>query len=339
MSVIWTFISFLLVLNTLLAIVTVFKENRDIAATWAWLLVLILMPVFGFVIYLFLGRKSSKDKIVDIQTQENIGMPQLIDAQRKLLEENEFFLNEPGDKARLAEMANMFLESSNAVLTRGNHVSLIVDGKDKFDQMLEDIAKDEHHIHITYYIYRNDRIGRKILTALEKKAAEGIEVLVIYDPLGSRELGPNFFKKLRSLGGKAEPFFGSRLQLVNFRINYRNHRKIVIIDGKVGYTGGFNVGDDYLGEYPKMGYWRDTHLRIKGNGVMSLQTRFIMDWNASVKQHALTYSESYFPVMQKQGNVDLQVVSSGPDTEVQAIKKGFLKLIMTAKEVVTIQTP
>src|SRR5690625_1471619 len=114
-------------------------------------------------------------------------------------------------------------------------------------------------------------IGRKILHALEERAANGVEVLVIYEPLGSRELRGNFFKKLRSFGGKAEPFFGSKLQLINFRINYRNHRKIVIIDGKIGYTGGFNVGDDYLGLYPNMGYWRDTHLRITGSAVHQLQ--------------------------------------------------------------------
>src|SRR5699024_3480788 len=210
------------------------------AATWAWLLVLILLPIVGFIIYLFLGRKISKEKIFDIQTQEDIGTPTLIDAQKKLLEEDEFFDENEPYRERVSEMGNMFLESSNAILAQWNKVELITDGKEKFDRLLEDIQAAEHHVHLTYYIYRNDKIGQKILHALEDKAAQGVEVLFIYDPLGSRELGPNFFKKLRQNGGKAEPFFGSRMQLVNFRINYRNHRKIVIIDGKVGYTGGFN---------------------------------------------------------------------------------------------------
>ena len=339
MNYLGTFLSFLLVFNTFLSIVTVFKEKRDIAATWAWLLVLILMPGIGFVIYVFLGRKISKDKIFDIQTQEKIGMPELVDAQKELLEEEELFNEEDGDEDRLNEMASMFLQSSNSVLTKGNHVELFVDGKEKFDRLIKDIQTAQHHVHVTYYIFKNDDIGRKVLAALEERAANGVEIFLIYDPLGSRGVRHRFFEKLRSLGGKAEPFFGSKAQLINLRINYRNHRKIVIIDGEIGYTGGFNVGDDYLGKYPKMGYWRDTHIRIEGNGVMPLQTRFLMDWNASVKSHSLNYTKHYFPVMESKGDIDVQIVSSGPDTETQAIKKGYLKMITSAKNSVSIQSP
>ena len=332
-------LSLFFLLNTLLAILTVFREKRDIAATWAWLLVLILMPGIGFVIYIFLGRKISKEKIFDIQTQENIGMAQLIDAQIQLLEEEVLFDKEDMDKSRLNEMGSMFLQSSNAVLTKGNRVDLIVDGKEKFDRMIADIETAQHHVHVTYYIFKNDEIGRRVLRALEERAALGVEVLVIYDPLGSRGVRHRFFDKLRSLGGEAEPFFGSRRQLINLRINYRNHRKIVIVDGTIGYTGGFNIGDDYLGKYPKMGDWRDTHIRIEGNGVMPLQTRFLKDWNASVKSHILNYTQEYFPVMKSKGEVELQIVSSGPDTETQAIKKGYLKMITSAKKSISIQTP
>lgn len=339
MEMIRTFISFILVLNTILAIVTVFKEKRDIAATWAWLIVLIMMPIFGFVIYIFIGRKISKDKLFDIQTQENIGLSRLIKAQKKLLKEHELFQNYYQSENEISEMVNMFLKSSDAVLTQGNEVDLIVDGKDKFEKLIEDISKAKHHIHVTYYIYRNDEIGRKLLAALEERAKNGVEVLVIYDPLGSHQLRKSFFEQLRAYGGKAEPFFDSTYKIINIRINYRNHRKMVIIDGKTGYTGGFNVGDDYLGKYPKMGYWRDTHLRIRGNGVMPLQTRFLMDWNASVKEYSLQYSPHYFPIMRNKGNVALQVVSSGPDSEIYGIKKGFLKMIMMARKSILIQTP
>lgn len=130
------------------------------------------------------------------------------------------------------------------------------------------------------------------------------------------------------------------MHILNMRLNYRNHRKIVVIDGKIGYTGGFNVGDDYLGEYPEMGYWRDTHVRIVGNGVLPLQTRFLTDWNASADEaQQVPYDNQYFPIQETTGDVDLQIVSSGPDSTEQQIKKGFIKMISLARESVYIQTP
>src|SRR5699024_887774 len=140
--------------------------------------------------------------------------------------------------------------------------------------------------------FHNDQIGKLVLKALEDRAAAGVEVLVIYDALGSRRLGHHFFDQLKKLGGQAEPFFGSKYSFINLRVNFRNHRKIVVIDGKIGYVGGFNVGDEYLGKYKKFGYWRDTHLRIEGNGVLALQSRFLMDWNAAVPKQKLEYTEN-----------------------------------------------
>lgn len=329
-----------ILLNSALAIFTVFREKeRDIAAIWAWLLVIIMLPGFGFVIYLFLGRKISKEKIFDIQSQERIGMVQLVESQKKLIETENLDVPESKYQDKTFELIQLFLNGNQAVLTKGNKVKLINDGNDKFDQMLEDIRKAKDHIHVTYYIFRGDSIGKKLLKALEDRAKQGVKVRVLYDPVGARVLGKHFFDGLRQYGGQAEPFFGSRFFLINLRLNYRNHRKIVVIDGKIAYTGGFNVGDDYLGLYEEMGYWRDTHLRIEGNGVLSLQTRFLMDWNASTKQKTIEYDESYFPFSGLKGDTDLQIVSSGPDNEMHAIKKGFIKMISMAKESVYIQTP
>lgn len=335
-SLIWGFIF----LNSALAIFTVFKDKeRDIAATWAWLLVITMLPGVGIFFYMFLGRKISRESIFDLQSQDRIGMPQLVESQKKLIESENLDVPESNYQDKTFEMVRLFLESSQSVLTKGNKVSIISDGEDKFNQLIDDIKKAEHHIHVTYYIFRGDNIGLKLLKALEEKAKQGIEVKVIYDPVGARVLGKHFFDQLESYGGKAEPFFGSKFFLINLRLNYRNHRKIVVIDGKVGYTGGFNVGDDYLGLYEEMGYWRDTHLRIEGNGVLTLQTRFLMDWNASVKDKNVEYEEQYFPFSSLIGSTDMQIVSSGPDNEMQSIKKGFIKMISMAKESVLIQTP
>lgn len=335
-SLFWGFIF----LNSALAVFTVFKEKeRDIAAIWAWLLVIIMLPGFGFIIYLFLGRKISRESIFDLQSQEKIGMPQLVESQKKLIESENLDVPESAYQDKTFEMVRLFLESNEAVLTKGNKVEIISDGNEKFNRLIADIKKAKHHVHVTYYIFRGDEIGLKLLSALEEKAIQGVEVKVLYDPVGARVLGKHFFDRLRSYGGEAEPFFGSRFFLINVRLNYRNHRKIVVIDGEIGYTGGFNVGDDYLGLYENMGYWRDTHLRIDGNGVLSLQTRFLMDWNASAKNRTVDYKESYFPFSSLKGSTDMQIVSSGPDDEVHSIKKGFIKMISMAKESVYIQTP
>lgn len=335
-SLFWGFIF----LNSALAVFTVFREKeRDIAAIWAWLLVITMLPGFGFIIYLFLGRKISRESIFDLQSQEKIGLPQLVESQKKLIESENLDVPESAYQDKTFEMVRLFLESNDAVLTKCNKVEIISDGEDKFERLIRDIEKAEHHIHVTYYIFRGDDIGLRLLKALEERAKQGVEVKVLYDPVGARVLGKHFFDRLRTCGGEAEPFFGSRFFLINLRLNYRNHRKIVVIDGTVGYTGGFNVGDDYLGLYEDMGYWRDTHLRIEGNGVLSLQTRFLMDWNASAKDRAVEYKESYFPFSSLKGSTDMQIVSSGPDDEVHAIKKGFIKMISMAKETVLIQTP
>lgn len=332
-------IVFLLLMNTLFAIITVFREKRDIAATWAWLLVLILLPGIGFITYFFLGKKISKDKIFDIKEQKNIGMPEVVEAQKHMLMEEERLLSAPQSNEDSKEMTSLFLESSESILTKGNHVEFFVDGTEKFKSLIRDIYQAQDHIHMIYYIFHNDQIGSMVLKALEDRAAAGVEVLVIYDALGSRALKMASFKRLKQLGGRVETFFGSTFGLINFRINFRNHRKIVVIDGKVGYIGGFNVGDEYLGRNKKFGYWRDTHLKIEGNGVLALQSRFIMDWNAAVPNHKMEYEERYFPYIERKGRTNLQIVSSGPDTEIQQIKKGYIKMISMADESVYIQTP
>lgn len=162
---------------------------------------------------------------------------------------------------------------------------------------------------------------------------------MLYDELGSRTLRKKFFKELREAGGHVEVFFPSKLRPINLRLNYRNHRKLVIIDGIIGYVGGFNVGDEYLGLNPKFGYWRDTHIRLQGTAVHAIQTRFILDWNQASHHHTLTYIPNHFPDYGPKGNVGMQIVTSGPDSEWEQIKNGYIKMISNAKRSILIQTP
>lgn len=178
-----------------------------------------------------------------------------------------------------------------------------------------------------------------MLHELEKKAEEGIEVKMLYDDMGSRDLRKKDLKKFRQKGGHAESFFPSKLPLINLRMYNRNHRKIVVIDGTIGYVGGFNVGDEYIGKSKKFGYWRDTHLRIKGDAVNALQLRFILDWNSQSTRDNLTYESRYFPDVDSGGTIGIQIASSGPDEDWEQIKYGYLKMISSAKESIYIQSP
>lgn len=326
------------VINTAGAIYTVFHEKRDVAATWAWLLTLILLPGIGFIIYLFIGKKMAPEHIYDLKTQKSLGMSQLAEVQKEMLEEHEIG-GAVAEDEYTRNTAMLFLESDESLLTRGNHVEIIADGEEKFRRFIADIQSAQSHIHLMYYIFRDDNLGRKIVAALEERAAAGVEVLVIYDALGTRGNDRNFFKRLEGLGGKTQVFFGSRIPFVNLRMNYRNHRKILIVDGSVAYVGGFNIGDEYLGLGP-LGPWRDTHLRLQGNAVLTLQSRFFMDWNAVVPEDdRKDYADTYFPISAKVGDTAMQIVSSGPDSDIQAIKLGFIKMISQAKESIYIQTP
>ncbi|MFZ8101908.1 cardiolipin synthase, partial [Staphylococcus arlettae] len=231
------------------------------------------------------------------------------------------------------------LYNNAAFLTTDNEVTIYTDGRQKFDALLNDIIQAKDYIHIQYYIFRNDNLGKSILTALEQKLTEGVEVKMLYDDMGSRTLSLKDFKSFRKNGGQVEAFFPSKLPLINLRMNNRNHRKIVIIDGQIGYVGGFNVGDEYLGLKKKFGYWRDTHLRIVGDAVNALQLRFMLDWNSQSTRDNLQYEDRYFPDVNSGGTIGVQIASSGPDEAWEQIKYGYLKMIASAKESIYIQSP
>lgn len=237
------------------------------------------------------------------------------------------------------DLIYMHLVNNDAVLTQDNSVGVFTDGKAKFDSLIQDIREAKDHIHLQYYIFKRDSLGKSLINLLTEKAKEGVKVRVLYDELGSRSLHKKVFKELMAAGGEIEAFFPSRLHFINLRINYRNHRKIAIIDGKIGYVGGFNVGDEYLGLNPKFGYWRDTHLRIEGSAVHSLQTRFILDWNQASHRHDIYYAPEYFPAAMSSDSVGMQIVTSGPDSEWEQIKNGYIKMISSARKSIYIQTP
>lgn len=326
------------ILNIFLAAALVFLERRDASSTWAWLLVLFFIPILGFFVYLLLGRQLRKKTLFKWEGRAKIGIENLIAHQMNALHDEKFnFKSETPED--YDELIYLHLRNNGAILTQDNSVRVFNDGREKFDSLLDDIKQAKDHIHVQYYIFRLDGLGTRIMDALTTKAAEGVTVRLLYDDMGSRGLSKRRFKEFTQAGGEVETFFPSFLPLINPRLNYRNHRKIVVIDGKVGYVGGFNVGDEYIGLSRKFGYWRDTHLRLEGSALHPLQTRFILDWNQASSRQDIVYAEKYFPSAPTKGSTAMQIVSSGPDEEWEQIKDGYLKLINMAKEYIYIQTP
>jgi cardiolipin synthase A/B len=338
MDVYSTIVSITFFLNLILAMIVIFLEHKDAGPTWAWLMVLFFIPILGFILYLLFGQTLTKGRMFEWEDRKKIGIEEILNQQlnnfriKQFLPHNEVAENNKG-------LIYMLLANNDAILTVDNSIDIYTDGKEKFDALFEDIKNSEDFIHLQYYIFNNDQLGKKLIQLLTEKAKQGIKVRVLYDDLGSRSLRKRAFKDLKAAGGEVEVFFPSFLPLINLRINYRNHRKLVIIDGKIGYIGGFNVGDEYLGLKEKFGYWRDTHLRITGSAVYAIQERFILDWNQASHRHDIDYSSNLFPAVETTGDIGMQIVSSGPDSEWEQIKYGYIKMISSAKKSIWIQTP
>ena len=237
-------------------------------------------------------------------------------------------------------MVLLNLEAADAVYTADNEIEIYTDGKEKFAALCEEIRKAEKFIHIQYYIIRNDELWQPIEKLLAEKVKEGVEVRLLYDSMGCRGMKKKDWKRIRREGIQVGEFFPAFLGRLQLRMNYRNHRKIVVIDGKTAFVGGFNIGREYIGLDPKFGYWRDTHLRIRGSAVLSLNIRFILDWNYTTKEN-LFMSDLYFPQPEKKkpGEEAVQIISSGPDSKWQNIRNVYLKMISKARKSIYIQTP
>jgi len=326
-------------MNIILAGAIVFLERRNVAATWAWLLILLFIPIVGFVVYIVFGQNLSRRKIFRLSSRHADEYHRLLEGQMRTLETNEIAFNDPSSRENRAAIY-LNLAHSQSLFSQDNHIDIFIDGEAKFSALLHDIEAAQQHIHMLYFIFKDDDIGTKVRDALVLKAKQGVKVRVLVDDMGSIRLPRSFFRPLIEAGGQAHAFFPSKwLRFLNFRVNYRNHRKLVIIDGQIGYIGGFNVGDEYLGRDRKFGNWRDTHLRLSGSAVDSMQFRFMLDWNNAAEAAKIGVDDYYFPPKKYVGTTGVQIVASGPDSERQQIKDGIMKLMYSTKKSIYIQTP
>ena len=322
-----------LILNILFSFSLIFIERRDPTTTWAWLLIMIVLPGIGFIIYLMFGQNLSRQKMFKEKTIDDA-------KKRKILNdmyESNISSHDGGEK--FFDLRKMNFNNSGAKYRINNDIDVYVNGEDKFKQLLQDIRNAKRYIHVEYYIFKKDILGKAIIDELTKKAEEGLEVRLLVDAMGSRKLTKKVLKKYIAAGGKFSLFFPGILPHLNTRINYRNHRKIVVIDGKYGYVGGFNVGKEYINKDKDVGFWRDTHIRIKGESVDDLNARFLMDWCYASGEKIENYKYYMIKDKGKEGDIGIQIVTSGPDHKEQYIRNAYIKLINNAKKNVYLETP
>lgn len=328
---------YLLFWNLLFAIVIVFFERRNPKSVWAWLLLLFFIPVLGFVFYLMLGQDLRKRKRFKMKEMEDRFGEAVRLQEQKLLGER---LQENEEIVGYKDMILYNLTEAQTILTNGNDIDFITDGNAKFETLIKDIRGAKKFIHLEYYIIRNDVVFAAIVEALQEKVKEGVEVRILYDAMGCRTVSRAFWKKLNRMGIETTEFFPAVFKRLQLRINYRNHRKIVVIDNQVAYVGGFNIGREYVGLDGRFGHWRDTHMRLQGPGVLGLELRFVQDWSYAAKENLLE-REMLFEgsLVGNRDNCQMQVISSGPDQTRELIRDNYLRLIAKAKKSIYIQTP
>lgn len=332
-----TFVTCLYLINFILAFTILFLERKEPAKTLAWIMILFLVPGLGFVLYLFLSQNIARQKIFRLSKFEEAEISSALYEQISGIKNDTFAFRAP-EARKWKDMIRLNQMYGGAFYTQDNHIKILTDGDHKFSSLLADIENASTSINVMYYILKPDSVGRALLDAVTKKAAEGVEVRVLVDAMGSRRLSARHFDKLVAAGGKFAFFFPPKFKYINLKLNYRNHRKIVVIDGRIGYMGGFNVANEYVGRNARFGNWRDTHLRITGGAVRDMNARFILDWRFASKENLLI-PHGFYPEPPEIGSSGIQIVSCGPDSPQAEVKLAYLKMISSAKKNIYIQTP
>ena len=314
------------VLGTML---TVLMDNRQPAKTMAWVMVLIFIPVVGIVLYFFFGQNTRKEKFISRQSMDQLtkrSMLEFAEQQNLVLPEEHSVL------------INLFKTQNWALPFKNNTTDILTDGTDFFISLLRDIGQATHHIHLETYIICDDPLGHLLADALADKARQGVEVRFIYDDVGCWNVPNSFFEQMRNAGIDVHAFMPVKFPAFTSKVNYRNHRKLCVIDGKIGYIGGMNVAMRYVkGSNGRA--WRDTHMRIRGGAVYGIQRAFLVDW--FFVDRTLVTNRCYYPMLDGSINNDciMQVVTSSPISPWPEMMQGYVRILLEAKRYVYMETP
>lgn len=310
-------------------IVHVLMDNRQPDRTMAWALVIFFVPFIGIILYMFFGVNTRKNRNVSRRSMNQLAKSSMLEfvEQRNLKVE---------DKHK--QLVDLFVNQNLSLPFKDNYTEIFTDGKSLFKTLIQDIKKATGHIHIVMYILEDDELGREIADALIEKSHQGVEVRLIYDDVGCWRVPQGFYDRMNNEGVDARPFLPVRFPTLTRRVNYRNHRKLIVIDGQVGYIGGMNIAERYV-KGTETQPWRDTMLRIEGGVVYGLQRTFLVDWYFVTS--TLITDHKYYPQLSVPAPNDCvaQIVTSSPVAQFPDIMQGYVRIIMGAKKYVYIQTP
>lgn len=330
------------ILAIILVCLRIIYDTRSTTKTLAYLLLVIFVPLLGMIIYFTFGVNYRKRKIYSKKLIANEELSEQL-RQNILKYSQENFLHARTMLEPSRELAFMLANDAMSPLTAGNSVKLLINGENKFPEVIRAIQQAKKFIHIEYYIYEDGEIGRTLENLLIQKVNEGVEVRFIYDDFGSRSIRRKQVPRLRKAGVQTFPFYKVNFLMFANRLNYRNHRKIIVVDGEIGFVGGINVSDRYINHPDNPGklYWRDTHVMIEGPGVHYLQYLFLCDWNFCAEE-CLVPNDDFFPpihTLPQKDNKMVQIAASGPDSDTPTVLFSMLQAIHLASEEILITTP
>jgi cardiolipin synthase A/B len=311
------------------AISVLLLENRNPVRSLSWVIVLVLLPIIGIILYLLIGQNYRKQKIISKKSIRHSTKLSKTELHSEVFPE---FIT----KSQHLNLVNLLNKSSDAPAYAFNKIEVLADGEATFKAMFEAIKNAKEHIHIEFFIFDDDKISNQLRELLITKAKSGVRVRMIYDYLGSFDLSKRYLQTLKDAGAYVRPFLPLRLRLRRSKINFRNHRKLLIVDGKLGFTGGLNFADRYIFGNT-LGIWRDTFVRFEGAVVHGMQSLFLTDWY--FVERKLITDLKYYPKPKKFGENLVQIVSSGPDSDWESIMQGIASAFMSAGKYIYIHTP
>lgn len=312
-------------------IVTILMDNRQPAKTMAWVMVLLFVPVAGIILYIFFGQNTRKMRFISQRSLDQLSKRQMLE----FVEQRELRMPD-----KFQSLVRLFTNQSLALPFKDNEAEFYTDGYQFFPALLQSISRARHHIHLETYIFDDDPLGRLIADALIQKAKEGVEIRVIYDDVGCWRVPSAFFERMKKAGIDVCAFMPVKFPAFTSKVNYRNHRKVCVIDGIEGFTGGINIALRYVkgmrnGTLP----WRDTHMRLRGSIVYALQRAFLVDWYF-VDRTLVTNRKYYPPMPWKISNDCLaQMVTSSPIAPWPDIMQGYVRILLEAKSYVYMESP
>lgn len=312
-------------------IVTILMDNRQPAKTMAWVMVLLFVPVAGIILYIFFGQNTRKMRFISQRSLDQLSKRQM----QEFVEQRELRMPD-----KFQSLVRLFTNQSLALPFKDNEAEFYTDGYQFFPALLQAISRARHHIHLETYIFDDDPLGRLIADALIQKAKEGVEIRVIYDDVGCWRVPSAFFERMKKAGIDVCAFMPVKFPAFTSKVNYRNHRKVCIIDGIEGFTGGINIALRYVkgmrnGTLP----WRDTHMRLRGSIVYALQRAFLVDWY--FVDRTLVTNRTYYPPMPWKISNDClaQIVTSSPIAPWPDIIQGYVRILLEAKSYVYMESP